>query len=102
MPHAFASGVLHITTGTTETVTDLTAECEHFLTRNVASGDGPISIFVPHATAGIAILETGSGSDEDLLTTRHTLLPADAAGNTARATPATYSPPSSRRTRRFR
>jgi secondary thiamine-phosphate synthase enzyme len=77
MPHAFATSVLHITTGTTETVTDLTAECEQFLTRNAASGDGLLNIFVPHATAGIAILETGSGSDDDLLAALHTLLPAD-------------------------
>ncbi|WP_371098240.1 YjbQ family protein [Streptomyces sanglieri] len=77
MPHAFATSVLHITTGTTETITDLTAECEQFLTRNAASGDGLLNIFVPHATAGIAILETGSGSDDDLLATLHTLLPAD-------------------------
>ncbi|MFD0339091.1 secondary thiamine-phosphate synthase enzyme YjbQ [Streptomyces sp. NPDC127117] len=77
MPHAFATSVLHITTGTTETITDLTAECEQFLSRNAASGDGLLNIFVPHATAGIAILETGSGSDDDLLATLHTLLPAD-------------------------
>ncbi|MFF3783887.1 secondary thiamine-phosphate synthase enzyme YjbQ [Streptomyces sp. NPDC001933] len=77
MPHAFATSVLHITTGTTESVTDLTAECEQFLARHAASRDGLLNIFVPHATAGIAVLETGAGSDDDLLATLHTLLPAD-------------------------
>ncbi|WP_405689829.1 secondary thiamine-phosphate synthase enzyme YjbQ [Streptomyces sp. NBC_00057] len=76
MPRAFTTSVLHITTGATETVTDLTHDCEQFLARTVAR-DGLLNIFVPHATAGIAILETGSGSDDDLLATLHTLLPAD-------------------------
>ncbi|MFB7208812.1 secondary thiamine-phosphate synthase enzyme YjbQ [Streptomyces sp. NPDC056255] len=77
MPHAFATSVLHVTTGTTESVTSLTAECEQFLARHAASRDGLLNIFVPHATAGIAVLETGAGSDDDLLATLHTLLPAD-------------------------
>lgn len=77
MPHAFATSVLNITTGAAETVTDLTHDCEEFLTRASGGGDGLLNIFVPHATAGIAILETGSGSDEDLLATLHALLPAD-------------------------
>ncbi|MER5847548.1 secondary thiamine-phosphate synthase enzyme YjbQ [Streptomyces sp. NPDC002012] len=76
MPNAFTTSILHITTGSTETVTDLTQECEQFLTRTAAR-DGLLNIFVPHATAGIAILETGSGSEDDLLATLHTLLPAD-------------------------
>ncbi|MEV6164615.1 YjbQ family protein [Streptomyces sp. NPDC052052] len=77
MPHAFTTSVLHITTGSTETVTDLTCECEQFLARTAAGADGLLNIFVPHATAGIALLETGSGSDEDLLAALHTLLPCD-------------------------
>ena len=39
--------------------------------------DGLLHVFVPHATAGIAILETGAGSDEDLLAALGDLLPAD-------------------------
>ncbi|MFJ5723845.1 secondary thiamine-phosphate synthase enzyme YjbQ [Streptomyces sp. NPDC093149] len=77
MPHAFTTSVLHITTGATEAVTDLTHDCEQFLARTAADRDGLLNIFVPHATAGIALLEIGSGSDEDLLATLHTLLPAD-------------------------
>lgn len=39
--------------------------------------DGLLSVFVPHATAGVAILETGAGSDTDLLTVVDRLLPRD-------------------------
>ncbi|MEU8888618.1 secondary thiamine-phosphate synthase enzyme YjbQ [Streptomyces sp. NPDC048442] len=77
MADTFTTRVLHLTTGSTETVTDLTSACEHFLTEAAAGRDGLLNIFVPHATAGIAVLETGSGSDDDLLATLHTLLPAD-------------------------
>ncbi|MFG2594395.1 secondary thiamine-phosphate synthase enzyme [Streptomyces sp. 840.1] len=77
MSTAFTTSVLHITTGTTETVTDLTSDCEQFLTRTAAGRDGLLNIFVPHATAGIAVLETGAGSDDDLLSALHALLPAD-------------------------
>ncbi|MCM2415561.1 YjbQ family protein [Streptomyces sp. RKAG290] len=77
MSSAFTTSVLHIATGTTETVTDLTSDCEQFLTRTAAGRDGLLNIFVPHATAGIAVLETGAGSDDDLLSALHALLPAD-------------------------
>ncbi|MFD3610039.1 YjbQ family protein [Streptomyces atroolivaceus] len=74
---SFTTHLLSVTTGRTETVTDLTADCEQFLTRTARGGDGLLNVFVPHATAGIAILETGAGSDDDLLTALQTLLPAD-------------------------
>jgi secondary thiamine-phosphate synthase enzyme len=61
-------------TGDREAVLDLTADCEAFAG---ARGDGLFHVFVPHATAGIAILETGAGSDDDLLTALDTLLPPD-------------------------
>ncbi|MFD3740422.1 hypothetical protein AMK21_23825 [Streptomyces sp. CB00316] len=77
MSDSFTTTVLHITTGTAESVTDLTQDCEEFLTRAAAGRDGLFNVFVPHATAGIAILETGAGSDEDLLAALHHLLPAD-------------------------
>ncbi|WP_326668508.1 secondary thiamine-phosphate synthase enzyme YjbQ [Streptomyces sp. NBC_01257] len=77
MSSAFTTSVLHVTTGTTETVTDLTSDCEQFLSRTAAGRDGLLNIFVPHATAGIAVLETGAGSDDDLLAALHALLPAD-------------------------
>ncbi|MFJ4966455.1 secondary thiamine-phosphate synthase enzyme YjbQ [Streptomyces sp. NPDC088729] len=77
MSDSFATDVLDITTGATERVVDLTGDCEQFLTRTASGRDGLLNIFVPHATAGIAILETGAGSDDDLLATLHHLLPAD-------------------------
>jgi secondary thiamine-phosphate synthase enzyme len=40
-------------------------------------GDGLCNVFVPHATAGVAIIETGAGSDDDLVDTLEQLLPRD-------------------------
>ncbi|RDG35227.1 secondary thiamine-phosphate synthase enzyme YjbQ [Streptomyces corynorhini] len=77
MPDAFTTTVLHITTGSDESVTDLTHECETFLRRSAQGRDGLLNVFVPHATAGIAVLETGAGSDDDLLAALRDLLPAD-------------------------
>ena len=61
-------------TGGEEIVLDITAECERFAGRE---GDGLLHLFVPHATAGIAIIETGAGSDDDLLAALAALLPRD-------------------------
>ncbi|MET9420448.1 MULTISPECIES: YjbQ family protein [unclassified Streptomyces] len=77
MPGTFTTTTVTISTGSDEAVTDLTGECERFLRENAGGADGLLNIFVPHATAGIALIETGAGSDDDLLTTLHTLLPAD-------------------------
>ncbi|WP_447035401.1 secondary thiamine-phosphate synthase enzyme YjbQ [Streptomyces sp. DSM 118878] len=77
MSDAFTTRVLRVTTGSTETVHDLTRDCEAFLSEVAAGRDGLLNLFVPHATAGLAILETGAGSDDDLLAALHTLLPAD-------------------------
>ncbi|MEU5894868.1 MULTISPECIES: secondary thiamine-phosphate synthase enzyme YjbQ [Streptomyces] len=77
MPDVFTTRVLQVTTGSTEVVRDLTADCEAFLRETADGRDGLLNIFVPHATAGIAVLETGAGSDDDLLAALHTLLPAD-------------------------
>ena len=65
---------LHVRTGGREVVLDLTRECAAFVR---GRGDGLLHVFVPHATAGIAILETGSGSDDDLLAQLDVLLPRD-------------------------
>jgi secondary thiamine-phosphate synthase enzyme len=70
------STVIEIRTGTRETVVDLTAEIERFL-RSVTAGDGLLNVWVPHATAGVAIIETGAGSDTDLLAALRAVLPAD-------------------------
>lgn len=70
------SDEIDIRTGSAEVVYDLTAECARFLGR-AERRDGLLHIWVPHATAGLAILETGAGSDTDLLATLRELLPAD-------------------------
>jgi secondary thiamine-phosphate synthase enzyme len=77
MSDTFRTTVLHLTTGSAEAVVDLTRDCEAFLAEAAGGADGLFQIFVPHATAGVAILETGSGSDDDLLATLRELLPAD-------------------------
>jgi secondary thiamine-phosphate synthase enzyme len=66
--------VLSVQTGSREVVLDLTGDCEGFVR---GRGHGLLHVFVPHATAGLAILELGSGSDDDLLTALADLLPAD-------------------------
>jgi secondary thiamine-phosphate synthase enzyme len=77
MPDAFTTRILNVSTGREEAVSDLTSACEQFLHDTAAGRDGLLNVFVPHATAGVAIIETGAGSDDDLLTALHTLLPAD-------------------------
>jgi secondary thiamine-phosphate synthase enzyme len=64
-----------VRTGDQERVADITAQAADFV--RAAGGDGLLHVFVPHATAGIAVLETGSGSEEDLLNALHELLPPD-------------------------
>ena len=71
------SQTLRIHTGGAEVVHDLTHQCQAFVASYDASASGLLHVFVPHATAGIAILETGAGSDDDLLAALAELLPAD-------------------------
>ena len=61
-------------TGGREVVLDLTSDAADFV---AGAGDGILQVFVPHATCGIAIIETGAGSDDDLLAALGDLLPAD-------------------------
>lgn len=65
---------MEIRTGDQPTVHDLTDACERFA---ADQGDGLLNVFVPHATAGVAVLETGAGSDDDLLRALDELLPKD-------------------------
>jgi secondary thiamine-phosphate synthase enzyme len=55
-------------------VLDLTAQVGEFCR---SRGDGLLSVFVPHATAGVALMETGSGSEGDLDELLGRLLPRD-------------------------
>lgn len=68
------SQVIEVATGSRERVQDITSECEAFVR---PLGDGLLHVFVPHATAGVAIIELGAGSDDDLLAALGDLLPAD-------------------------
>lgn len=68
------STTVQVHTGAQEAVHDLTGEAAAFVR---GRGDGLLQLFVPHATAGLAILELGAGSDDDLLASLRSLLPAD-------------------------
>jgi len=65
-----------IHTGRDKTVVDMTREAGSFV---AGKGDGLLNVFVPHATAGVAIIETGAGTDADLLVSIERLLPPDDA-----------------------
>jgi secondary thiamine-phosphate synthase enzyme len=56
-------------------VLDLTDRAAAFAAQ--AGGDGLLHVFVPHATAGLAVMETGSGSEKDLEEVLARLLPRD-------------------------
>jgi len=66
--------VITVRTGGRPVVRDITREAEQFVRDQ---GDGLLHVFVPHATAGLAIIETGAGSDDDLLSAVNELLPAE-------------------------
>jgi secondary thiamine-phosphate synthase enzyme len=68
------SETISVHTGTEDVVHDLTRRCQAFVADET---DGLLHVFVPHATAGIAIIETGAGSDDDLLSALGDLLPPD-------------------------
>jgi secondary thiamine-phosphate synthase enzyme len=70
------STVVEIRTGSKESVVDLTDRIGVFL-RDVGAHEGLLNVWVPHATAGLAVIETGAGSDTDLLAALRDLLPAD-------------------------
>jgi secondary thiamine-phosphate synthase enzyme len=63
-----------ITTGHEKAIVDLTARVTEFC---AGRGDGLLSVFIPHATAGVAIFETGAGSEADVLAAIDQLLPAE-------------------------
>jgi secondary thiamine-phosphate synthase enzyme len=58
-------------------VHDITSACAEFTAAAAAGGDGLLHVFVPHATAGLALMELGAGSDADLLSALAEILPAD-------------------------
>ena len=66
-----------VRTGLGRGLFDLTGECEAFVRSVAGEGDGLLSVFVPHATAGVVVVETGAGSDDDLLDALDRLLPRE-------------------------
>jgi secondary thiamine-phosphate synthase enzyme len=69
--------IIEVNTGRREAIRDITGECADFAATAAAGGDGLLHVFVPHATAGLALIELGARSDADLLATLAELLPAD-------------------------
>lgn len=61
-------------TGTRRGLFDITRECAAFV---AGAGDGLLSVFVPHATCGVVVMELGAGSDADLMEALDRLLPRD-------------------------
>ncbi len=65
---------LDVETGRRRGLFDITADVARFV---AARGDGLLSVFVPHATAGLAVIETGAGSDDDFMELIDELVPRD-------------------------
>lgn len=65
---------LRVDTGNSASAVDITSDVRSFCR---GEGDGLVSVFVPHATAGVAVFETGAGSDADVLQAIEDLLPRD-------------------------
>ncbi len=65
---------LTIRTGSKRGLFDLTEQCAAFV---AGEGDGLLNVFVPHATAGVVVVELGAGSEEDLMAALDALLPRD-------------------------
>ncbi|HEU5001753.1 MAG TPA: secondary thiamine-phosphate synthase enzyme YjbQ [Actinomycetota bacterium] len=65
---------LQVRTGSSPSIADLTDDVEAFVR---GEGDGLVSISVPHATAGLVVMELGSGSEDDLWARLDALLPRD-------------------------
>lgn len=67
---------LAVRTGGRRGLFDLTDECRRFVAE-AGARDGLLHVFVPHATAGVVVMELGAGSEEDLMAALDRLLPRD-------------------------
>lgn len=65
---------IEVQTGSRRGLFDLTRVCSRFVD---GEGDGALLVFVPHATAGVVVVELGSGSEQDMMAALDTLLPRD-------------------------
>ncbi|MFI1619865.1 YjbQ family protein [Streptomyces lydicus] len=77
MAGTFTTRTINIATGSTETLHDLTNACSAFLREAAHGRNGLLNVFTAHATSGLAIIETGAGSDDDLLAALRDILPTD-------------------------
>lgn len=66
--------MITVSTGSSVTVRDITELARAFV---AGEGDGLLHVYLPHATAGVALIETGAGSEQDLLRALDGLLPTD-------------------------
>jgi secondary thiamine-phosphate synthase enzyme len=73
-------------TGRGPALVDLTDHCARFL-GDVDAMDGLLTVFVPHATAGVVVVELGAGTDADLLAALDALLPRDERWRHAHGSP---------------
>jgi secondary thiamine-phosphate synthase enzyme len=78
---------LSVETGSRPAVVDLTDAITAFLDEIADGADGLLTVFAPHATAGILVMELGSGSEADLLDTLDRLLPRDQRWHHAHGSP---------------
>ncbi len=69
--------LLQVRTGSQRGLHDLTGDCARFVAEASGGGDGLLNVWVPHATAGVVVVELGAGSDDDLVTALDALLPRD-------------------------
>jgi secondary thiamine-phosphate synthase enzyme len=69
---ALDTSLVEVRTGGAPVVVDISNHVTEFCRDK---GDGLVNVFIPHATAGLALIETGSGTEEDLLATLQRLLP---------------------------
>jgi secondary thiamine-phosphate synthase enzyme len=69
---ALETSLVEVRTGGAPVVVDISNHVTEFCRDK---GDGLVNVFLPHATAGLALIETGSGTEEDLLATLQRLLP---------------------------
>src|SRR5258707_6824940 len=69
--------IIRVQTGRRDAVHDIAGSCADFAREASAGGDGLLHLFLPHATAGVAVIELGAGSDRDLLAVLADLMPAD-------------------------
>ena len=71
------SARIQVRTGSERGFTDLTPACRRFVAEHGGGEDGLLLVFVPHATAGVVVMELGAGSDDDALAALDRLLPRD-------------------------